>query len=63
MVSESKKVEDEFYSIKVDIRSMKTGSGGTLSSAASTGYGLGSETVAQPLAFSRWQSEWSIRKT
>ena len=39
-----KNIEDELNSIEVDIRSVKTGSGGTLSTAASTVYGVGSGT-------------------
>ena len=62
MASERQHIEDELNSIKVDIRSVKTGSGGTLSTAASTVYGVGSGAFAQPLAFSRWQSEWSLRQ-
>ena len=63
IVSERKKIEDESSSIRVNINSMKTGSGGPSSSAASAGYGLGSGTFAQPPMFARWQSEWSLRKT
>ena len=62
MASERQHIEDELNSIKVDIRSVKTGSGGTLSTAASTVYGVGSGAFAQPLAFSRWQSERSLRQ-
>ena len=40
MASERQHIEDELNSIKVDIRSVKTGSGGTLSTAASTVYGV-----------------------
>ena len=61
MASERQSIEDELNSIEVDTRSVKTGSG-TLSTAASTVYGVGSGTFAQPLAFSRWHSEWSPRQ-
>ena len=55
-------IEDELNNIKIDIRSVKAGIGGTLSTAASTGYGVGPGTFAQRLAFSRWQSQWSPRQ-
>ena len=61
-VRERNRIEDEMNSIKVDIKSLETGSGGLLGSADSTGYGLGSGTFAQPLASARWQGEWAPRK-
>ena len=45
------KIKEEVNNIKVDIKSMKAGSAGPLSSDASTGYGLGSGTFAQTPPF------------
>ena len=42
IISVRKKLEEELNGIKEDIKSVRTGSGGTPSSAARTGYGLGS---------------------
>ena len=62
IVIEKKKIEDELNSINEDIMSMRTGSGWALSSAASTGYGLRSGTLAQPPSFAAgWQIEWVPR--
>ena len=58
-----RKIEEKLNSIKEDIKSLRMGRGGTLSSAASSGYGLGSGTFAQPPSLAvRWKSEWVPRK-
>ena len=57
-VTEKKRIEEELSGIKEDLKTMRTGSGGTVSSAASTGYGLDAETFTKPPSLAaRGQSE------
>ena len=59
--SERREIQEELTVMKDDTRTIKTGSGGALSSAASTGFGLGSGTFAPPPLAARWQDGWVPR--
>ena len=60
--SERKDIQDELTVMKHDTKTIKTRSGGALSSAASTGFGLGSGTFAPPPLAAKWQDGWIPRK-
>ena len=61
--AERRKIPEELAFVKDDMMSMKTRSCGALSSAASTGFGLGSRTIAPPPPLaSWWQDGWVPRK-
>ena len=49
--NERRKVHDKLTTMKHETRTMRMGSNCTKSSAASTGFGLGSATFAKPLPF------------
>ena len=60
--SEWGEIQEELTVMKDDTKAIKTGSCGALSSAASTGFGLGSGTLAPPHLAARWQDGWVPRK-
>ena len=55
-------IQEKLTVMKDDTTTIKTGSCGALSSAASTGFGLGSGTFAPPPLVARWQDGWVPRK-
>ena len=59
--SERRETQEELIVLRDDTKTIKTGSCGALSSAASTGFGLGSTFAPPPLA-ARWQDGWVPRK-
>ena len=59
---ESRELQEELTVMKDDTMTIKTGSCGALSSAASTGFGLGSGTFAPPPLAARWQDGWVPRE-
>ena len=60
--SERREIQEELTVMKDDTKTIKTGSSGALSSASSTGFGLGSLTFAPPPLAARWQDGWVPRK-
>ena len=60
--SEKTEIQEELTVMKDDTKTIKTGSCGALSSAASTGFGLSSGTFAPPPLAARWQEGWVPRK-
>ena len=61
--NEGRKVFDELTNMKDEVKSMQMGSNCVVSSAASTGNGLGSDTFARPpLLGSNWKDTVPPRK-
>ena len=56
--SERREIQEELTVMKDDTKTIKTGSSGALSSAASTGVGLGSGTFVCPAALGGQVAGW-----